>query len=184
MGRQDGKEVAVRSGVKTDVGIALVLGLLGAALGQRFVGLSLPFPPPYWQAVSPLLLAPALEELVFRVGLQGGLQAAFQSVFQSAFQSALPASGQTRLRDETENSKIVKGISPSRQYLYTELAANTVASMCFAACHAPAHGWVALWWLLPSLVLGELWRRHRSWAVCAGVHAGFNGCLAAVTLAQ
>jgi membrane protease YdiL (CAAX protease family) len=161
MGRKDKKEVAVRSGVKTDVGIALVLGLLGAALGQRFVGLSLPLPPPYWQAVWPLLLAPALEELVFRVGLQGGLQAAFQS----AFQAALQASGQTQLKDGTEKSTVVNGISPSRQYLYTELAANTVASMCFAACHAPAQGWVALWWLLPSLVLGELWRRHRSWAV-------------------
>lgn len=155
----------MRKGVKTDVGIALALGVLGAVLGQRFVGLSLPLAPPYWLAVWPLLLAPALEELVFRAGLQGGLQAAFQAAWS----------------DWLQKSKFVKQIPPSRHYLYTELASNTVASLCFAACHAPAQGWVALWWLFPSLVLGELWRRYRSWSVCAGVHAGFNVSLALVT---
>jgi membrane protease YdiL (CAAX protease family) len=155
----------MRSGVKTDVGIALALGLLGAVLGQRFVGLSLPLTPPYWLAAWPLLLAPALEEAVFRVGLQAGLQAVLKDWLGSFLKA----------------SKNTQKIPPSRQYLYTELASNTVASLCFAACHAPAQGWAAVWWLLPSLVLGELWRRHRRWSVCAGVHAGFNLSLAGVS---
>lgn len=53
-------------------------------------------------------------------------------------------------------------------------SANVLTASCFALTHAPAQGWLALWWSLPSLLLGELWRRHRSVWLCALVHAAFN----------
>jgi membrane protease YdiL (CAAX protease family) len=61
-------------------------------------------------------------------------------------------------------------------------AANGVVACAFALAHfAPQQSWAALWWVLPSLVLGELWRRHHSWTACAGVHAWFNLSLLGVT---
>lgn len=60
-------------------------------------------------------------------------------------------------------------------------AANGFVACTFALAHAPQAGWGALWWLLPSLLLGELWRRHRRWWACALVHAGFNLSLLGMT---
>ncbi len=53
-------------------------------------------------------------------------------------------------------------------------SANVIVALFFAAAHVPSQGWLALWWTLPSLVLGELWRRHTRWWPCALAHAGFN----------
>lgn len=57
---------------------------------------------------------------------------------------------------------------------WTKHGANALVAFCFAAAHVPAQGWLALWWVLPSLVLGELWRRHGRWWLCVLAHAGFN----------
>ena len=62
-------------------------------------------------------------------------------------------------------------------------AANLVCALAFVALHVPGRGWAAWWWLLPAALLGEAWRRHRSLAVCAGLHAWFNLCLIGISLA-
>lgn len=57
-------------------------------------------------------------------------------------------------------------------------AANVLSSFAFAFAHPIEHAlWFQLWWLLPSLVLGELWRRYQSLWVCVATHAWFNLCL-------
>ncbi|WP_374666194.1 lysostaphin resistance A-like protein [Ramlibacter sp.] len=62
-------------------------------------------------------------------------------------------------------------------------AANLFSALAFVALHVPGRGWDALWWLAPAVLLGEAWRRHRSLAACAGLHAWFNLCLAGVSRA-
>lgn len=53
-------------------------------------------------------------------------------------------------------------------------AANAVASLCFAALHAPWAGWLCVLWCVPGLALGELWRRRASLAMNVALHAWFN----------
>ena len=47
--------------------------------------------------------------------------------------------------------------------------------------HFPLHGMQALWWLVPALALGELWRHNRKLWLCVTMHAWFNVWLAGVT---
>lgn len=61
-------------------------------------------------------------------------------------------------------------------------AANAWTAVAFALAHAPLAGWMSIWWCLPSLVLGELWRRQQRWWPCAVAHAGFNLSLVGLTL--
>lgn len=61
--------------------------------------------------------------------------------------------------------------------------ANGLASATFALCHLPLAGAAALWWLVPSLALGEIWRQRGQLAVCVALHAWFNACLVAATWA-
>ena len=61
--------------------------------------------------------------------------------------------------------------------------ANGLASAAFALCHLPLAGPAAIWWLVPSLALGEVWRRQNRLSVCVALHAWFNACLVAVTWA-
>lgn len=59
--------------------------------------------------------------------------------------------------------------------------AAAAASMVFALAHAPAHGWAALWWLVPGAALAALWQLGARLALCASTHAWFNACLAIAT---
>lgn len=52
--------------------------------------------------------------------------------------------------------------------------ASALATLAFALLHAPAHGWLAFWWLAPGLALAETWRRQRSVGACILLHAWFN----------
>lgn len=61
-------------------------------------------------------------------------------------------------------------------------AANAGTALMFALLHVPANGLAALWWLLPALAIGEVWRRSASWPQCVLLHAWFNASLAAVTV--
>lgn len=61
--------------------------------------------------------------------------------------------------------------------------ANILASVTFALCHLPLAGAAAFWWLVPSLALGEVWRRQARISTCVALHAWFNACLVAVTWA-
>jgi membrane protease YdiL (CAAX protease family) len=55
--------------------------------------------------------------------------------------------------------------------------ANAVAALCMVAVHMPAHGWAALAWGLPAMVLGELFRQSQRVWPCVALHAWFNACL-------
>lgn len=66
--------------------------------------------------------------------------------------------------------------------LWAGLLANLLASAAFVALHAWIQGSAALWVLLPSLVLGELWRRWGNLLLCVLAHAWFNACLMLVAL--
>lgn len=61
-------------------------------------------------------------------------------------------------------------------------AANAGTALVFAMLHVPANGVAALWWLLPAVAIGEVWRRSASWPLCVLLHAWFNANLAAVTV--
>lgn len=97
--------------------------------------------------------APLVEEAVFRYLLQGGL-----------------------------NHLLMTQPRPGMSPLWAGHASNVLVSLVFACAHPPAHAWLFhLWWLLPSLVLGELWRQYQNYVRCAAVHAWFNLCLWSVT---
>lgn len=61
--------------------------------------------------------------------------------------------------------------------------ANLIAALGFVAVHATSHGWFALWWLLPALLLGEVYRRTRSLLAAVALHGWMNISLAGVSLA-
>lgn len=62
--------------------------------------------------------------------------------------------------------------------------AQVLATLFFAALHAPSAGWLCVLWCLPGLALGELWRRRSSLAMNAGLHAWFNLALWWVSAAR
>lgn len=106
-----------------------------------------------WQALWLLALAPALEELVFRQWLQQGLAQQLRTHARFA-RAGLDGAG---------------------------LAATALAALAFAIAHVPQAGAMAVWWLLPGLALGELWRRHQRLCPCVALHAWFNLCLVAAS---
>jgi membrane protease YdiL (CAAX protease family) len=108
------------------------------------LGLTLPLPTPA-AALWVLVMAPVVEEWVFRALLQREIAAALLRRFGQRF-SALGA----------------------------QLTANMVASIGFAVAHAPLHGWMAVGWILPGLLLGECWRRTQSLWACAALHSSMN----------
>lgn len=88
-----------------------------------------------WRVSVVMLLAPLLEEILFRVGIQAELTSSLRSGHQ----------------------------------------ANAVASALFALAHGvvagPAHGAAVL---LPSLLLGECYRRSQRLGFCWTLHALMN----------
>ena len=60
-------------------------------------------------------------------------------------------------------------------------AANVGTALVFSALHMPTHGFLALWWLLPALAIGEVWRRSSNWYWCTALHMWFNASLAATS---
>ena len=127
-----------------------------AWVAHAFLGLAM-MPPdvPTW--VWAMVIAPLLEELAFRPLLQRGLQ------------ERLPA---------------WLGTAPARQALRTNAGhlANALVALAFMAAHAPQQHWNALWWILPSLAIGEVWRQRQKLWPCVLMHAWFNASLAAATL--
>lgn len=55
--------------------------------------------------------------------------------------------------------------------------ANLVAALAMVAVHMPGRGWVAMLWMVPALVLGELFRQTQRVSLCVALHAWFNLCL-------
>ena len=102
-----------------------------------------------------LALAPALEEFAMRPLLQTGLRHQLERI-------------------RTAGS----GNSPD----WLGHLANAGSALVFALLHLPANGVLALWWALPALAIGEVWRRSASWGLCTLLHAWFNTSLAVVTL--
>lgn len=127
-----------------------------AWIAHSFLGLSM-VPPdvPAW--IWALALAPLLEELAFRPLLQRGLQ------------DRLPA---------------WLGLAPARKSLRANAGhiANALVALAFVAAHAPQQHWNALWWALPSLAIGEVWRLRQKLWPCVLIHIWFNLCLAAATM--
>jgi membrane protease YdiL (CAAX protease family) len=109
-----------------------------------------------------LLLAPVLEEIAFRTLLQRGFQARLQ-----AWLTQSPSG-----RDTLVAKPWLAG-----------LGANSLTALAFAAVHAPSQGWVAVWWMIPALAIGEVWRQKPRVLPCIALHAWFNACLAGVSLA-
>jgi membrane protease YdiL (CAAX protease family) len=117
------------------VGVALAAPL-SAWIAHRFAGLGLDLEGAR-DALVFLLLAPLLEEWIFRHGLQQALSRRWGAAHR----------------------------------------ANLVASIAFVALHAPTAGLWAVLWIVPSLALGEVWRRHRRLGLNVAMHAWFNACL-------
>lgn len=96
-----------------------------------------------------LVGAPLVEDAVFRYLLQDGLAKMLMA------------------KHRLGNLQLVAGH-----------VANALTSLVFVVAHPVAHTLMfQLWWLLPSLVLGELWRRYQRYEACAATHAWFNLCL-------
>ena len=108
-----------------------------------------------WFWVWVLGLAPVIEEFCMRFLLQTGLRHQL---------GRLHADG------------------PANSLDWRGHLANAVVALVFAMLHLPANDMLALWWLVPALAVGEVWRRSSSWGLCALLHAWFNASLAAVTL--
>lgn len=52
--------------------------------------------------------------------------------------------------------------------------ANLLTALLFVAVHSPAHGMWAWAWVVPGLVLGELFRQTQRVWPCVWMHAWFN----------
>ena len=102
-----------------------------------------------------LVLAPVLEETAMRPLLQTGLRHQLE-----------------RLRANPLGST-----QDWRGHL-----ANGGTALVFAALHMPANGVLALWWSVPALAIGEVWRRSSNGWACVLLHVWFNASLAAVTV--
>ena len=101
-----------------------------------------------------LSLAPMLEEVAMRPLLQAGLRLQFDRIDTAGLNSLMDWRGHL---------------------------ANLVTALAFALLHMPANGVLALWWVVPALAIGEVWRRSESCRLCVLLHAWFNASLAAVT---
>lgn len=134
------------------IGIIWV-GAPGVAwLSHTLLGLSLvPADIPSWLWI--LLAAPLLEELAFRPLLQRGLQQRL-ATWLATRQWPINAPGHL---------------------------ANALVGLAFVGAHGPQQGWSALWWIVPSLAIGESWRRQQRLWPCVFMHAWFNACLVAAS---
>jgi membrane protease YdiL (CAAX protease family) len=107
-------------------GLVLLAGLLALWMPSR-----------WWVLV---VVAPVVEEIVFRAGLQ-------EALTQQLKQSVL-----------------------GRLW-----SVNLITALVFAGAHwAMQHTPLAALTVLPALLLGWLYQRHRSLALCIFLHAGFN----------
>jgi membrane protease YdiL (CAAX protease family) len=141
-----------RGRIATLLAVAACAAIAGAWAAHAWLGLSLRISGA-WQALWVLAAAPTLEELVFRRLLQRELQFTFSK------QQRIP--NLARFADHW---------------------ANAAASLAFAAAHIPTQGLQAWMWLIPSLLLGEVWRRTQRLPVCIALHAFMNAALAMATV--
>jgi membrane protease YdiL (CAAX protease family) len=126
-----------------------------AWLAHALLGLSMvPTDMPSW--IWMFGAAPLLEELVFRPLLQRELQ--------------------ERLPAWLACAKGMKALADSSAHL-----ANLIAGLAFIAAHAPQQGWSAVWWIVPSLAIGETWRRQQKLWPCVFMHIWFNASLFAAS---
>lgn len=100
---------------------------------------------------------PLLEELAFRPLLQRGIQ--------------------ERIPLLLEWTGVINPLAGSADHL-----SNFIVGLAFVAAHIPQQGWSAVWWIVPSLAIGEIWRRRRKLWPCVFMHAWFNASLTAATL--
>ena len=104
-----------------------------------------------------LAVAPVVEETILRSLLQPGLQ------------------------HELRRVRLAKPFPLGKQLPGHGHIANLLTALVFALLHWPAYGAMALWWVIPSLAIGEVWRRNSSWYQCVLLHAWFNVSLLGVT---
>ena len=146
-------------------GVALAVGIASLALPVAWAAhtlLGLRLEPGHWTGwagglfawVWVLSLAPILEEVAMRPLLQAGLRHQFDRIDTEGLNSTVDWRGHL---------------------------ANLVTALAFALLHLPANGVLALWWVVPALAIGEVWRRSASCRLCVLLHAWFNASLAAVT---
>ena len=102
-------------------------------------------------------VGPLLEELAFRPLLQRGIQ--------------------ERIPAWLDSTGVMKPFASSADHM-----ANFIVGLAFVAAHVPQQGWSAVWWIVPSLAIGEIWRRRRKLWPCVLMHAWFNASLTAATL--
>ena len=127
-----------------------------AWLAHTLLGLSMaPKDVPTW--IWTFGTAPLLEELAFRPLLQRGIQQRIPAWLESVMGA--------------------KTLAPPAGHI-----ANFLVGFAFVAAHAPQQGWSAMWWILPSMAIGEVWRRRQRFWPCVLLHAWFNACLTAATL--
>lgn len=127
-----------------------------AWVAHALLGLSMvPTDLPSW--IWMFAAAPLLEELAFRPLLQRGVQ--------------------ERLPSWLASKGDMNALSFSTDHL-----ANFIVGLAFVAAHAPQQGWSAVWWIVPSLAIGETWRRRQKLWPCVFMHAWFNACLTAASL--
>ena len=150
-------------------GQVLVLALAGIAPGVAWAAhemLGLHLRPGLWTGwasgiwawIWVLALAPALEELVMRPLLQSGF------------------------REQLGRLGGIHWSRPERVGDWHGHLANGATALVFAALHLPANELLTVWWLVPALAIGEVWRRGGKWAMCALLHAWFNACLVLATV--
>lgn len=123
--------------------MALVLGLPLATLAAR----GLDFTHSSWSVLLLLVVAPLIEEILFRRGLQEEL---LRSTRFAAFASRFGQAAHAR-------------------------ACIVVTAAAFAAAHLAVNpGWMAAGTLLPALAIGALYGRRRRLVPCVLLHAAFN----------
>lgn len=122
----------------------VALAFAGLALAA---GVVLRRSPAWWPIAGTVLVAPLLEELVFRRGLH-------ESLLRWARLAAI-----TRRFGGSAHAA----------------ASNAITAVVFAAAHViAAPGWLAAATLAPALVIGSLYNRGRRLWPCMLLHAAFN----------
>lgn len=121
----------------------------------------------WWFAVGTGLVAPLVAWLAHRVAGLGLELGGARDVL--VFLLAAPLLEEWVFRQGLQQAL-------SRRWGWTHRA-NLVASAAFVALHAPTAGLWAVLWIVPSLALGEVWRRHRRLGLNVAMHAWFNACL-------
>ncbi len=142
---------ALASGAPARWPVLVVVGALGpaGALAALSLGFGLRAADP-WALAWALVAAPLVEEFIFRGLVQRGLDDRRSGGGTAGLPWLVPLGG----------------------------SANLATAALFALAHVQVAGpSLAPWLILPSLVLGWCWARHRSVLLCAAAHAWFNLCL-------